>query len=345
MNAAELTIPTLGLTDATPLVDPVASVTTSEPNFKAATSEVLSDISDGRFDGLGNYAMSHLAPALMIAAAGLAVIFLGYLFASYLSKTISKPICRRVDETLGKFIGKMIFYTVMFSVTGAVLSYLGTPLGGLAAAIAAAGFAIGLAFQGTLSNFASGVMLLIFRPFKVGDVINAAGVVGKVNEVDLFTTTLDTPDNRRIIVPNSAIAGGTIENISYHSHRRLEVVVGVDYSADQDATRSSLQRAVDALSHRMIEGEDRGAAIILSGLGDSAVEWKVRMWVGTKDFFPVTELLTSEVKRQLDAAGIGIPFPQMDIHLNRVDEHDQAGTTSQLRPKMRPTRRDSAHVA
>ena len=230
----------------------------------------------------------------------------------------------------------------MFGVVGAVLSKMGAPLGGLAAMLAAAGFAVGLAFQGTLSNFASGVLMLVFRPFKVGDVVNAGGVMGRVNEIDLFTTTLDTPDNRRIIVPNSSIAGGTIENVSYHIHRRVEVVVGVDYSADLQTTRDALERATAQLAADTVQGEDRGSQVMLSNLGDSAVEWKVRMWVNSADFFPMTEALTGAVKQQLDAAKIGIPFPQLDVHLNRVDDAELSNTEedAQRRPRIRPTRRD-----
>jgi len=194
--------------------------TTSD--FGQATSEAISKITEGDFAHLSEYASSHLIPAVLLAGMGLGVIFLGYLVASYVSRAISRPICRRVDETLGRFVGKVFFYCILLGVVAAVLSKLGAPLGGLAAMLAAAGFAVGLAFQGTLSNFASGVLMLVFRPFKVGDVINAGGVTGKVNEIDLFTVTLDTPDNRRIIVPNSAIASGTIENISFHDQRRVE---------------------------------------------------------------------------------------------------------------------------
>jgi len=277
-------------------------------------------------------------PGLLWAAVGLAVIFVGYLVARYVSRLISGPVCRRVDETFGKFIGKMVFYLVMFGVTGMVLSKLGAPLGGLAAMLAAAGFAIGLAFQGTLSNFASGVLMLVFRPFKVGDFINAGGVSGTVNEIDLFTTTLDTPDNRRIIVPNSGIAGGTIENISHHPHRRIEVVVGVEYSADQDATRTALTCAAETFSDRTVQGELRGYAVVLAGLGDSAVQWKVRMWVKSADFWPMTEALTGEVKRQLDAADIGIPFPQLDVHIARVDGENEF---VKPKPRVRPVRREA----
>ena len=330
--------------------NPVTS-NTNETSLGEATNVAIAKLGEGNVSHLVDYASTHLLPSLLYAAGGLAVIFIGYLVASYLSRVISKPVCRRVDETLGRFVGKMVFYTVMLGVVGAVLSKMGAPLGGLAAMLAAAGFAVGLAFQGTLSNFASGVLMLVFRPFKVGDVVNAAGVMGKVNEIDLFTTTLDTPDNRRIIVPNSAISGGTIENVSYHPHRRVEVIVGVDYSADLQTTRDALQRAVEQYKANTVQGEGRGSAVVLSGLGDSAVEWKVRMWVASADFFPMTEALTGEIKQQLDAVNIGIPFPQLDVHLNRVDGPESIGTESigaanqsRQRPRVRPMRRENDAV-
>lgn len=288
----------------------------------------------GDVEALTLLAAGYLLPAII----SVIVVFIGYLVASYLSRIASGPVCRRVDQTLGKFIGKVIFYGVMLGVVGVVLSQIGVKLGGLATILAAAGFAVGLAFQGTLSNFAAGVLLLVFRPFKVGDVINAGGVMGKVNEIDLFTTTLDTPDFRRIIVPNSSISGSTIENVSFHPHRRAEVLVGVSYKADIDQTREALTNACLALGDRVIPGEGRGHMVILNDLGASSVNWIVRAWVASADFFASREMLTVEVKRHLDAAGISIPFPQMDVHLFRQESSDgenESGTLPRQRPRLR----------
>ena len=302
-----------------------------------ATQRAVGQLTQGDMSGLTQYAIAHLGPSLLAAGIGLGMIFLGYLIAKYLCDVISRPICQRVDETLGKFAGRVVFYSIVVGVTGSVLSKLGAPLGGLAAMLAAAGFAIGLAFQGTLSNFAAGVLMLAFRPFKVGDVINAGGVMGKVHEIDLFTTSIDTPDNRRIIVPNSAISGSTIENVTFNPHRRIEVLVGVEYRADLDRTRTALQAATAKHSLQTIQGEGRGSAVILSNLGSSSVEWKVRMWVVSKDYWKMHELLTEEVKRQLDAANIGIPFPQLDVHVRRDEGADELLN----RPRMRPMRRET----
>lgn len=292
------------------------------------------------FDMTGATALfgKSVLPNLLPACSGLAVIFVGYFAAKYLARVVSRPIRQRIDETFGRFVGTAIYYCLMLGIVASVASKLGAPLGGMAAMLAAAGFAIGLAFQGTLSNFASGVLMIVFRPFKVGDVVNVAGVSGKVNEIDLFTTTLDTPDNRRLIIPNSSISSSTIENISFHIHRRIEVLVGVDYQASVDTTRQALQKAADVFARETIHGEGRGTAIVLNNLGDSSIEWKVRMWVKSEDYWTLKESLTSEVKQQLDQVGIGIPYPQMDIHLTHGDDAEIKIPT---RPRIRPSRREA----
>jgi small conductance mechanosensitive channel len=224
-------------------------------------------------------------------------------------------VTKKVDPTLGKFAGQLVFYVVMIGALLGVLGKMGVSVASFAAVIAAAGFAIGLAFQGTLSNFAAGVMLLVFRPFKVGDVVNAAGITAKVGEIDLFTTAFDTPDNRHIIVPNSSIFGSTIENVTFHPERRVDVAVGCDYAADIDKTREVLTAAVESVPGR-IDGEGRGFQIYLTGLGDSSVDWAVRVWFPTPDYWAKKEELTRAVKMHLDEAGVGIPFPQMDVHID-----------------------------
>lgn len=266
----------------------------------------------GDFSGALDLAQQYIIPV------GSALIFLivGYFLAHFLAHTASAPIRKRVDETIGRFIKKLVFYAIMTFVLLGILGRFGISVASFAAVLAAAGFAIGLAFQGTLSNFAAGILLLVFRPFKVGDAVSVAGVVGKVIEIDLFTTTFDTPDNRRIIVPNSSISGATIENITYHQERRVDVNVGVDYSASLEATRSALTQAAESLNQYLVLGEGRGFQVFLGDLGDSAVNWQVRFWTQAANFWTVKEALTAAVKNSLDAAGLNIPFPQIDVHLN-----------------------------
>ncbi len=244
---------------------------------------------------------------------------LAFLIAAWIVSAWVAGLVRRgmnkasIDATLTKFVAKLAGWMVKIIALVSALSMFGVGTASFAALLGGAGLAVGLAFQGTLGSFAAGVMLLIFRPFKVGDVVTTAGITAKVFEVGIFSTIFDTPDNRRFIVPNGAIFGSTIENISFHGQRRVDVAVGVDYSADIDRTREVLADAITG-----IEGvlDDPESAVILTGLGGSSVDWVVRVWVNAADFFAVKERVTRSLKYKLDAAGIGIPYPQMDIHLD-----------------------------
>ncbi len=275
----------------------------------------ISDITEGDWSDLMPFIEKYLIPAL----AALLVLFVAYFVAKFLARVASTPIRRRVDETLGRFVGRLVFYSIMIFALLGVLGMFGVSVASFAAVLASVGFAIGLAFQGSLSNFAAGILLLVLRPFKVGDVVSAGGVTGKVDQLDLFSTTFDTPDNRRIIVPNGAISSGNIENVSYHPERRVDVAVGVDYSAALDATRNALTKAAESLEEYLLAGEGRGFQIVLGNLGDSAVEWTVRFWTKADNYWIVKEQLTAAVKTSLDIVGIGIPFPQMDVHLVKND--------------------------
>ena len=278
-------------------------------DVKTAANDAL----EGDLSGLWGLLEGYAVPAI----SALLLLIIGYFAAKLFSRMASMPIRQRVDETLGRFVGKVIFYSIMLFTLLGVLGMFGVSVTSFAAVIGAAGFAVGLAFQGSLSNFAAGVLLLVFRPFKAGDVISAAGVTAKVIEIDLFVTLFNTPDNRRFIVPNSKIMGDTIENISFHDERRVDVSVGVDYTAKLDDTRAALSRAAERQNELMLQGEDRGYQIVLGELGDSAVVWTVRFWARSEDFWGVKEQLTADVKSELDAVGIGIPYPQMDVHVKQ----------------------------
>ena len=293
--------------------DPAVTAANQAEEAVTAATDQVNDVIASLFEAIG--VPPSLVGLVVPAITALLLLIVGYFVASFLSRIAGAPIKKRVDDTLGRFVSKMVFYVVMTCVLLAVLGSFGIPVTSFAAILGAAGFAVGLAFQGTLSNFASGVLLLVFRPFKVGDVINAAGVTAKVTELDLFTTVLDTPDNRRIIVPNSAIASGTIENITHHDDRRVDVSVGVDYGARVDETRQALTAAAEQLRDRLLDGEGQGYAIVLGDLGDSAVNWTVRFWCKADDFWGVKEDLTQAVKEQLETANIGIPYPTMDVNV------------------------------
>lgn len=243
------------------------------------------------------------------------ILIIAVLFVSSWIKRIATKACRKanVEETLARFLGNMVRYLVLFAGGIAILGTLGVETTSFAAVLAAAGFAIGMAMSGMLGNVAAGVMLLFFRPFKVGDVANAGGTTGKVVEIGLFTTTFDTPDNRRIIVPNGSIFGGTIENVSFHETRRVDVSVGTDYGADIDKTREVLMATAQACENVL---QDPEPGIVLAGLGGSSIDWSIRVWVNAADYWGVKDQLTRDVKYALDNAGIGIPYPQMDVHID-----------------------------
>ena len=186
------------------------------------------------------------------------------------------------------------------------------------ALLGAGGLAVGLAFQGTLSNFAAGVLLLIFRPFKVGDVVRIGGEAGKVYEIDLMVTKMDTTDNRRLIIPNSQIIGATIENSTHHPLRRVEVAVGTAYGADLERVRGVLEAALAGVKARVA---DPSPEVILKAFGASSIDWELRVWAGSSiaGQTAARQEVILATKRALDAAGLGIPFPQMDVHLDRLE--------------------------
>ncbi len=247
----------------------------------------------------------------------LVVLCAGWIFAGWLGSVARKALTRaEIDETLAKFLSRLVRWAVLLLVVLACLSVFGVETTSFAAVIGSMGLALGLAFQGTLGNFAAGIMLLMFRPFNAGDVITVAGQTGKVNEIELFTTTLDTFDNRRWIVPNGEVFGAPIENITYHPTRRVDVAVGVSYAADIDQTREVLSKAAQGVPGAL---DDPAPAVILVDLGDSAVNWSVRVWAKTEEFVAVKQAATRAVKLALDEVGIEIPFPQLDVHMTKTD--------------------------
>ncbi len=244
------------------------------------------------------------------------VVFLvvAWIVAGWVARRVRRGMERRkIDPTLTGFVGSTSRWLIILAAVIAALGIFGVETTSFAAILGAAGLAVGLAFQGSLANFAAGVLLLVFRPFKIGDVIAAGGVTGCVDSIGLFTTTLDSFDNRRLVVPNKAVFDGTIENTTFHDTRRMDVEVGVAYGAPLDRTREVLEAVVAKAEGRI---EEPASAVVLVGLGANSVDWALRIWCRTEDYWAVKERVTREVKLALDAAGIGIPFPQLDVHLD-----------------------------
>jgi small conductance mechanosensitive channel len=284
-----------------------ASDSVDGPNQPDGNSSWLADLKDLDWVGIAEkYGLQAATVIILLIAA--------WILSIWASALVRRSLARvRFDETLTKFLAKMVRWVILLFAMLACLSKLGVETSSFAVVLGAAGLAIGLAFQATLSNFAAGGMLLIFRPYKVGDAVNAANVSGSVNEIALFTTEIDTWDGRRIIVPNSAIYGSVIENIWYHPRRRIDVEVGVSYDAEIDVTRQVLEKALQSVPQIV---QDPEPAVVLNGLGASSVDWVVKAWANRDDFLTVKQGLIRAVKMELDEAGIGIPYPQMDVHLD-----------------------------
>ena len=202
----------------------------------------------------------------------------------------------------------------MLFVIVASLDQLGVDTTSLVAILGAAGLAIGLSLQDSLKNFAAGVMLLVFKPFKSGDFVEAGGTAGTVNKIGIFTSTMTTPDNKEIIVPNGAIYSGTITNFSAKETRRVDMVVGIGYDADLLKAKQVLQEMVEA-DPRILQ--EPAPTIAVAELADSSVNFVVRPWVQSADFWGVKFDFTEAVKLRFDKEGISIPFPQMDVHLHK----------------------------
>ena len=220
-----------------------------------------------------------------------------------------------MDKTLEIFIGNLVRTVLFLFVVIAAVNQLGVQTTSLIAVLGAAGLAIGLALQGSLSNFASGVLIVLFRPYKVGDFIEAAGVAGSVEDVQILTTILNTGDNKRVIVPNSQIMGSIIINYSSNDQRRIDLVVGVSYNDDLDKVRDELNALV-AAEDRILD--DPACLIAVSELADSSVNFVVRPWVKAADYSSVKFGLTEAIKKRFDEVGISFPFPQQDVHLHNV---------------------------
>jgi small conductance mechanosensitive channel len=258
------------------------------------------------------------APELVItyglkAIFAVIIFFLGRYFANVAKNVTTKLLTKRkVDQTVVSFVANLIWTLVFVFAIIATLGQMGVQTASLVALIGAAGLAVGLALQGSLSNFASGVLMVIFRPCRVGDYVEAAGIAGVVDEISIFSTKLKTGDNKLIIAPNSAMMNGTIVNYSALDKRRIDLVIGVSYSADIALTKKVITDVLDAHTSVL---KDPAYTVALSELANSSINFVVRPWVNTADYWPVRFELLEQIKIALDDANIEIPFPQMDVHV------------------------------
>ncbi len=243
------------------------------------------------------------------------VYVVGKWLAVKLSNLLHKAMnARGVDATVSDFTKNIAYYAMFAMVIIAALGQLGVQTASFVAIVGAAGLAIGFALQGSLANFASGVLLILFRPFKNGDFVEAGGAMGSVKEISIFSTILLTPDNKTIIISNSAVMGGNIVNFSSESERRVDFTVGVGYGASLDLVRKELQAIADA-DDRVLH--DKGITIGVAELADSSVNFAFRVWAKTDDYWGIYFDINEKIKRRFDEVGIEIPYPQMDVHVSK----------------------------
>ena len=255
-------------------------------------------------------AMTH-GPGLV---AGLIIFIVGRMLVKLVTNLLRKLMRRRqMDEMVSGFLCSLIYGLGLTMVVVSAFETMGMETTSFVAVLGAAGLAVGLALQGSLANFASGVLLLVFRPFKQGDYVEVAGTAGVVASQAIFMTTLTTPDNKKIMIPNSEITGGVIVNFSALETRRIDMLVGIGYDDDMGQARDVIRGVLEAESRVL---KDPAPVVAVHELGDSSVNLVVRPWVKTSDFWAVRWALTEAIKNRLDEAGITIPYPQRDVHLH-----------------------------
>ena len=247
----------------------------------------------------------------------IAIFFVGRMIARAIAKGLRTLMqSQEVDKILESFVGNLVYWMLMTFVIIAAIGRLGIQTTSLIAIMAAGGLAVGLSLQGSLANFAAGVLIVMFRPYRVGDFVEAAGIAGTVLDVQILTTILKTGDNKQIVVPNGQIMGSIITNYSANETRRIDMVFGVSYDDDLDKVRSTIEDLV-AAEDRIID--DPPCLIAVSELADSSVNFVVRPWVKTSDYWGVKFDFTEAVKKRFDREGISFPYPQQDIHIISSD--------------------------
>lgn len=245
---------------------------------------------------------------------------LTYIIGKWIAKVI-RNVLRRVllkaktEETLVGFLANIVYSLLMLLVIISAVGKLGVNTNSFVAIIGAAGLAVGFALQGSLANFAAGVMIIVFRPFKKGDFVEAGGTAGVVEEILIFSTILKTPDNKKVIVPNSGMTGGNIINYSAHETRRVDMVMGIGYEDDIVKAKQTLEKI---LADHPLVLEDPAPVVAMAALADSSVNFNVRPWCKTADYWTVYSQIHEQVKQTFDKEGISIPFPQRDVHLHQV---------------------------
>ena len=276
-----------------------------EKNIDNITKDITSYIPDNIVEILGSYAFS-LVMALLIFIIGKWAV---NKIVTLLGKVLRKV--KGMDETLIKFLENIVYYALMIIVLLTALGKLGVETTSFLAILGAAGLAIGLALKDSLGNFASGVMIILFKPFKVDDTVTAGGVTGTVKEVGIFNSIFVTADNQKIIVPNGAITTGSITNVNAYETRRIDLIIGIGYKDDIKKAKEVLTNVATSNEKVLV---DKGISVVVSELATSSVNFTINVWVKTSDYSEVKFYLLENIKLSFDKEGISIPYPQQDVH-------------------------------
>ena len=248
---------------------------------------------------------------------GIIIFFIGKIIAHRVSDWIEQRLLKsKVDKAVAGFASSILYALMFAGVVLMALGQVGVETTSFIAILGAAGLAVGLALQGSLSNFASGVLIILLRPFRAGDFVDAGGQTGTIDRIELFHTYMKTPDNRVIIMPNSSIMDGSIINFSREATRRLDLVIGISYDSDIKQARELMKQIIEADERAL---KDPALVIWVSELADSSVNFSVRVWVNAGDYWALRSDLLEKIKYTFDENGVGIPFPQMDVHLSKED--------------------------
>ncbi len=271
-------------------------------------------------EDIERYINVYAIPWAINIAMAIIIFVIGRIVVSIVMSMFSKLMARsKYDQMLIDFLESIISAVLMLFVIVASLDELGVNTTSLVAILGAAGLAIGLSLQDSLKNFAAGVMLLVFKPFKAGNFVEVAGTSGSVQKIGIFTSTLTTPDNKEIIIPNGKIYSDNITNYSAKDTRRIDMIFGIGYEDDLLKAKQILEEVINQEERILKEPEP---LVAVAELGDSSVNFNVRPWVNTADFWPVKYSITEAVKLRFDEEGISIPFPQMDVHIHKEEKED-----------------------
>jgi small conductance mechanosensitive channel len=269
-------------------------------------------------DWFNNLSMTEILAVSWQFIGALLIFIVGRWVAKAIISMMRKAMTRKqLDEILINFLANIVYVFLLLSVVLIAVSYLGIAVTPLIAVLGGAALAVGLALQSSLSNFASGLMLVGFRPFGQGDFVEAGGVSGTVRSVGIFQTQLTTPDNRHVIVPNSEITSQPITNYSAFDTRRIDLMIGVAYDDDLKTAQAAMKKVIEG--HEKVL-KDPEPAILMMELADSSVNFAVRPWVRTEDYWDVRSELLESLKAELEAAGCSIPYPQRDVHLYKTND-------------------------